>query len=462
MSGRIIIAGTNSGVGKTTISIGIMLALKKRGIQVQPFKIGPDYIDPTYHTQATGKASYNLDSYLLSYDAVREIFATHSKVSDISVIEGVMGLYDGLKNTSIGSTAEIAKVLDTPVILIVNARSLSRSAGAIALGYKNFDKNVKIKGIILNNIGRENHFFIIKDVIQKRTKIPVLGYLPKNKNLSLPERHLGLVPACEEKVKNILFNELGKLIEKNIDIDELIKISKEVPEISVNKNIFIIKKKLKKVKIAVAYDKAFNFYYQDNLNILKNLGAEIVMFSPLKDKNLPLDISRIYIGGGFPEIFAELLAKNHKIKESILEKHNLGIPIYAECGGLMYLMEKIKDFEKKEFQMVGIFKGSANMAEKMKIMGYVDIEVIKDNILSKKGDCVCAHVFHWSYLENLENNILYAYKIKKSGKIFHDGLISKNTLASYSHLHFASNIEFAKNFIDVINEQRSTNDTKSK
>lgn len=457
---RIVLAGTNSGVGKTTLSLGITASLKKRGMVVQPFKTGPDYIDPSYHTQAAGRISRNLDGWMLSKNAIVELFERAACGCDISIIEGVMGLYDGLADTENGSSAELAKILKCPVILILDSRSLSRSAAAVCLGYREFDRKVNIKGVILNNIGSSNHYSYIKSSIEKRTGICVLGYLPKNFDLKLPERHLGLVPAQEKKMRRVFYGKLSNLTDKYIDLDKIIDISRKAPPLVKSKQrgrtIFSSKPVRNKVTIAVALDEAFNFYYQDNLDILAHFGARLIKFSPLHDKKLPKDVSGVYIGGGFPELFCAKLSANKKLIEEINKRvKDDGLPIYAECGGLMYLMESIVDFRKKEFPLAGVFKGKVGMGTKLQALGYVTIETIKDNVLIRKDETMRGHIFHWSYLDKLPKDTIFAYRIKKNGDVvFYDGLIRGNVLASYVHLHFASNIKLAKNFIAVCQKYR--------
>lgn len=458
---RVILAGIHSGAGKTTLSLGIMSALCKKGLKVQPFKTGPDYIDPSYHTQATGVISRNLDSWLLSKDTILELFLKEAANADISIIEGVMGLYDGLADTEEGSTAQLSKILKCPVILILDARSLSRSAAAICLGYKEFDKAVEIKGVIVNNIGSNNHYHSIKSAIEKRAGIPVIGYLPKSHALKLPERHLGLVPVPEQKLRADFYRKLSNLISRHIDLNKIVSIGSKAQPLAESKwkekAIFLPKPVKNRVTIAVAFDEAFNFYYRDNLDILESLGARLVKFSPLRDDKLPKGLSGVYIGGGFPELFAVKLSANKKLKKQIRQQAGLGLPIYAECGGLMYLTEKLEDFNKNKLPMVGIFKGTVNMGKKLQALGYVKIETIKDNILSKKGAKIRGHVFHWSYLDNLPDKSAFAYKIRKNkDRIFYDGLIQDNVLASYAHLHFASDINFAKNFINSCRHHKPT------
>jgi len=446
---RIIIAGTHSGVGKTTLALGIILALRKKEVSVQAFKTGPDYIDPTYHSEASGRICGNLDSWLLSKSAVIELFKKRAMDADFSIIEGVMGFYDGLKNTELGSTAHLAKILNCPVVLILDARSLSRSAAAIALGYKEFDRDVNIAGIILNNVASLRHYHYIKTAIERKTKIPLLGYLPKDPNLKLSERHLGLIP-LEEKELNIDFHKkLSKLVTDNINLTRLLDIGRQAKSLPYGREL-IFGKELPKnqVRIAVAKDEAFNFYYQDNLDILSYLGANITTFSPLRDRELPKGIDGLYIGGGFPEVFASGLSKNENLKRVIYQRAEEGMPIYAECGGLMYLVKNLIDLKKIKFPMVGIFKCRVSMGNKLHRLGYVNLRVIKDNILSNQGDKNRAHLFHWSHLEDIPKNASFAYKIiKDKDNVVYDGLIKKNTLAAYAHLHFASNMNFAENFI---------------
>ncbi|MEK7578569.1 MAG: cobyrinate a,c-diamide synthase [Patescibacteria group bacterium] len=459
---RVIISATHSGAGKTTVSCGIMLALIRKGLKVSPYKAGPDYIDPGYHTQITAVISRNLDGWMLSKRRLLELFKSSACDTDISVIEGVMGLYDGLRDSPAGSTAHLAKLLKCPVILIIDAHSLSRSAAAIALGYKYFDRKVKIRAIILNNIGSKNHYFYTKAAIEAKTKIPVIGYLPKEPGLELAQRHLGLVPAQETKLKDAFREKLLSLVSKNIDLGMILKIAKRAPLLAADKQPGgVVQRNSRCATIAVARDRAFNFYYQDNLDILRAYGARLVTFSPLSDKKLPCGIDGLYIGGGFPELFASELSKNNKLRDEICYRAKEGLPVYAECGGLMYLVKKLVDFKKKSFPMTGIFNCSVNMADKLQALGYVEIEVLRDNILSKKGDRNRAHAFHWSYLAGLPKETKFAYRLKKNNKVFDDGLIYKNVLAGYTHLHFASNLHFARNFIRSCRE-RGREDTKNK
>ena len=446
---RIIFAGTNSGVGKTTLTMGLILALKRRGFNVQPFKAGPDYIDTSYHTHVSGRICRNLDPWMLSKNTILELFQRQAKSSDISVIEGAMGLYDGLLGKQEGSSAHLAKITRSPVILIVDARSLSRSAAAIVLGYKEFDREVDLRGVILNNIASDSHYRSIKYAIEKDVRLPVFGFLPKDKGLSLPERHLGLIPAQEKKPLDGLLKKVAKLIESNIDINAVIAVAKGAKLLpDFKRKIFLQKPADNKINIALARDESFNFYYQDNLDIFTHYGANIIEFSPIKDKTLPPDINGIYIGGGFPELFASKLSKNSALRKDILSRAKKGMPIYAECAGLMYLSKNISDFRGRSFPMSGVFDFSVKMGKRLSALGYVNVEVFKDNILSNESERIRGHIFHWSYLNREPKKNETVFKVKKKGRgPLLDGFFRWNVLACYTHLHFGSNVKFARNFI---------------
>ena len=444
---KILIAGTNSGVGKTTISLGIMQALVKRNMKVQPYKVGPDYIDPSYHTFITGRHSRNLDSYMLDDEKIKYIVNKSSKDADISVIEGVMGLYDGfgidLDNCTSSHTS---KVLKSPVILVINGKSMAASSAAMVLGYKELDKDVNIKGVIVNNVKTNSHYQIIKSSIEKYCNVEVLGYFPPNNKFSLESRHLGLVPSVEMKSLREKFYTLADEIsesdefESDFDFQTLIENNK-------------IKEHVNNKSIAIAYDKAFNFYYRENIELLEELGLEINYFSPLEDVSVP-NADYIYIGGGFPEIFGKELEANESMRTSILEAHNNNIPIYAECGGLMYLGEKLLNQEEQEFNMVGIFSGISKMTSSLKRFGYC-IGVAKENtLLSKKGESIKGHEFHHSIFES-DEKCVYSMRKERDGNIVEewDGGYSKgNTLATYLHTHFYNNLNCIENFLKKGNE----------
>ena len=451
---RVMIAGTNSGVGKTTVTLGIMSALVQKGINVQGFKAGPDYIDPSHHTFVTGSASRNLDTWLMGNSACRELFERAAANADISVIEGVMGLYDGsIDSTGYGSSAHLAKILNTPVILVVNARGVAQSAGAIVMGFKEFDKDIQLSGVIVNNVASSNHYECIKKTIEDSCSVTVLGYLKKDKDIIIPERYLGLVPSAENRINSALYEKLGQMVLETIDNDRLLNAASSTgifPDF--NKSIFINKNDSLNVTLAIAKDNAFCFYYQDDIDLFETLGAKIKYFSPLNDRYLPDDIDGIFIGGGFPELYAAKLMKNESMRNSILEAHKQGVVIYGECGGMMYLLEKLIDCDDRSFKMCGVLKGTAKMENKRQGLGYVIADAVCDNIICKSGDTFRAHEFHWSKLLDIPHDNVFAYNTRKSNgsKSGFDGLLNKNVLASFTHVHFSSNPKLAKNFLSAM------------
>ncbi|MGL5711832.1 MAG: cobyrinate a,c-diamide synthase [Paraclostridium sp.] len=449
---KILIAGTSSGVGKTTISLGIMQALTNRNLKVQPFKVGPDYIDPSYHTFITGRYSRNLDSYMLDDEKIKYIVNQSSKDADISVIEGVMGLYDGFGiDLDCCTSSYTSKILKTPVILVINGKAMAASAAAMVLGYKELDKNINLKGVIVNNVRTQGHYELIKESVEKYCGVEVLGYFPPNDKFSLESRHLGLVPSVEIDALKEKFNNLGEEIEKYINIDRILEIA-ESEYVDSSFNLDDIPK-YKGKKVAIAHDKAFNFYYKENLELLEKMGIEIVKFSPLKDKKLP-DADCVYIGGGFPEIFAKELDENEAMRNSIKEAHNKNIPIYAECGGLMYLGGKLIDSEDNTYNMVGIFKGTSEMTKSLRRFGYCDGIAKQDTILSKKGDVIQGHEFHYSVFKTEEPRA-YIMQKTREGKVVDEwegGYSKGKTLATYLHTHFYNNLDAIVNFVGDENE----------
>lgn len=452
---RVLIAGTHSGVGKTTVTLGLMSALREKGYKVQGFKAGPDYIDPSHHTAITERFSRNLDTWLLTKDVCLELFDRASADADIAVIEGVMGLYDGcLDGTELGSTAHLSKILEVPVVLVMDAKGMSRSAGAVVLGFKNFDEGVTISGVILNRVKSERHYISLKKSIEEHCKVPVLGYLPFHNEITLLERHLGLVPSAEQELSKSVYKKVGNLLSTTVDIDRLISIAnsaKSVP--SFKKTIFHNPEKRFNYRVAVASDEAFNFYYQDNLDLLEAYGVELAYFSPLYDKFLPADIKGLYIGGGFPELYAGMLASNSTMKESIQNAYKRGVVIYGECGGMMYLLEHLIDHKKVLHEMCGIFKATTRMEEKRQGLGYIHVEAVHDTILGKKGTRFRAHEFHWSSL-HVPGGTPYAYKVSKyeNEKTHPDGVFHDRALGSYAHIHFATDPHLLKYLLQTIED----------
>lgn len=446
---RIMIAATHSGAGKTTITCGIIRALSNKNLRVQPYKVGPDYIDTSYHMLASGKISRNLDEFILPAREIKNIFAINSDCSDISVVEGVMGLFDGYQaDTDYCSSASMAKLLGCPVILVIDAKAMAGSVAAIASGFADFDNDLDIRGFILNNVSTESHYDILKTAIENKTGIEVLGRLPKSKEVGLPSRHLGLVMQNELEDSEDKIQRMAQLVEENIDLQRIIEIS------SINTD-FHNERKIQKnytdLTLAIAKDEAFNFYYQDSIDFLSELGLKIEYFSPLNDEKVP-DCDGIYIGGGYPEIFAERLSENAGIREHIKKLSDSGLPIYAECGGLMYLGDSLIDTEKKEYSMCSVLQGKSIMSTSLKRFGYCSGEFLEETILGSKTEVIRGHEFHHSVFET-DLEPVYQMKKEKSDKttdIWSGGYKVNNTFASYLHTHFCSDYKIAYNFCDAM------------
>lgn len=438
---RIIISGTNSGVGKTSLTSAIIHGMKQKGYSVQPFKVGPDFIDPSYLTSVSGKVTHNLDVWMMGKNGVLKSFIQNSQ-EDLSVIEGVMGYYDGFGGkSSFASTYDVANITKSNVILVLDAGKVARSIAAIAMGFKNFEKNSRICGVILNKVGSKKHEQLCRDAL-KQTGLPILGVIPRNTDLQLESRHLGLIPVREKLSLDKKIKAMTQSISGFIEINKIIKLSKDVsnlPQTTVKKN------QKKQVRIAVALDESFNFYYEDNLNSLRRLGAEIVYFSPVSDKKIP-SCDGLYIGGGFPEVKGDLLQRNDQMKKLIRKSAENGLPIYAECGGLMYLTKSIS-YKSGKFKMVGLFDAVTVMEKKLKL-NYTRANIRSNSIFSSPSKIIKGHEFHYSELDLVSNDSKFAYDLSigigiKNKK---DGLIAYNTLASYMHIHFY-NSPIANNFV---------------
>ena len=415
---------------------------------MQGFKCGPDYIDPSYHTAVTGRVSRNLDSWMFDHKTVREMVARASKGADISIIEGVMGFFDGknpLENT--GSTAEISMITESPVLLIVNCASMARSAAAIVKGFQMLASGPNIVGVIANQVGSVGHFEIVKAAIEQECNVPVVGYMKREQDIDIPSRHLGLIPAIERGELNPFFERLGTLISETIDIDRLYELA-ETTEIPNEESGLFEQRADKGVTIAVAKDAAFNFYYQENLELLEAYGAKLAYFSPLKGEEVPSDADGLYLGGGFPEEFADELAGNEASKASIRAAITSGIPTLAECGGFMYLTESIVKTEGTEYPMVGIIPGKVKMQKKLAALGYREIFGTKENFLIDQDQQAKGHEFHYSTFEGAEN-VPYAYKTKGRFGMKQEGYLKDNLVAGYTHFHFASNPQLVERWIEA-------------
>lgn len=446
---RILIAGTGSGVGKTTVTIGLMAAMRKKGLCGQGFKCGPDYIDTSYHTAVTGRKSRNLDSWMLSPDCVREILVRGSEGADISIIEGVMGFYDGKDPLSDeGSSAEISILTGSPVVLVVDCSGMARSAAAMVKGYQALSGQVNIVGVIANKVGSEGHFHLIKAAVEAECKIPVIGYLTRESEIEMPERHLGLVPSIERGELEGFFHALAETVAKTVDVDLLYELAEVASELSIKSNASIFTSyPNKKVRIAVAYDPAFHFYYEENLELLQKRGAELTFFSPLKNEEVPHDVDGLYLGGGFPEEFAPRLSSNTKSLDSIYQAVvKREIPTFAECGGYMYLCKELVTDGGETYPMVGVIPGIVRMQTRLAALGYREIKGLNGNFLLKEGEVARGHEFHYSSFHH-ETELPAAFETKGMRGKGTDGYISKNLVAGYTHIHFCSNPGLVENWI---------------
>ncbi len=442
----VVVAGTTSGVGKTTIACGLMAVLRQRGMRVQPFKVGPDYIDPTYHTWVTGEPSRNLDTWMLRHNSVIELFRRAMTGKDIAVIEGVMGLYDGHSGTSDeGSTAEVAKLLGAPVLLVVDCRKAARSLAALVGGYRDFDPALSLGGVILNGVGSEGHLRLCRESIKHYTGIDVVGYLRRSESLVLPERHLGLVPTVEDAPGRAFLEQLSAQCEASFDLPQIRRLLEQAAVPEVKPVLFPPTPQPKVVRIGIARDRAFSFYYQDSLDLLEACGAELAPFRPLEDSCLPGGIAGLYIGGGFPELYAAALAENTPMLRAIKAAADQGMPVYAECGGLMYLGKSLRDLEGKEHTMAGAIPVSSRIDQPRLTLGYRTVRALSDGPLLCQGEVVRGHEFHWSVLDAGHPD-MNAYELD-GGRM--EGFQTGNTLASYIHLHLCSRPGMAQRFIRV-------------
>jgi cobyrinic acid a,c-diamide synthase len=420
---RIVIAGTHSGCGKTTVASGIMAALTARGLNVQPFKVGPDFIDPSHHTQICGRASRNLDPFMMGESGCLETFARASAGADIAVIEGVMGMFDGIDGSDNSSTAHVARILQAPVVLVVDAKGMSRSVHALIRGFREYDPTINLAGIIFNRIGSQRH----REMIVSSGTVPALAWIPRNEDLGLPSRHLGLVMAHESAV----LKSAGSVIEENGDLDGIIAAAQSASRLSVHVSGSIPVER--PVRIGIALDSAFCFYYQDNLDALKNAGANLVFFSPLVEK-LP-DVDAVYFGGGYPELHLPAL-ESSPCSLSLKRAAGHGLPVYAECGGLMYLSRQIQ--ADKTYRMAGVLPADAEMTGKIQALGYVKGSIISSSPLFKQNASITGHEFHYSRILP-DSDARYALKLVRGKGIDsgNDGLIAGNALGTYTHAYFS-------------------------
>ncbi len=449
---RIMLAAVSSGSGKTTVTCGIMQALMNRNKKVTAFKCGPDYIDPMFHSQVIGAKSRNLDLFLMDENTVKYLLCKNGAGSDISVMEGVMGYYDGVggNQNSRASAYHLAIVTHSPVILIVNCDGMYASIAALIKGFMTYRSDSNIKGVILNRL-HDSIYPEMKRLIEKELDIKVIGYLPRMKDYSLESRHLGLVTAGEVEHLKEKLDKIAAQIESSMDLDLLENIANDAPTITCEP--VVLPKINTPVKIGVALDKAFCFYYQDSLELLCDMGAQLVTFSPMSDKALPDGISGLFLGGGYPEIYAEILSKNTVFMDDLRNKINNGLPCFAECGGFMYLHEIMQDENKKPYKMAGIIRGESCRTDRLVRFGYAALTAQKDNILCKKGESINAHEFH--YWDSTQNGDAFIANKPEKKQQWQCIVAEKNLFAGYPHMHFYSNKNFAQNFLSACTDYKT-------
>ncbi len=442
----ILIAGASSGTGKTTFTAGLLTALKSRGLTPQPFKVGPDFIDPSYHTLAAGRPCRNLDGHLTSPELVPWLFHRGSDGADLAIVEGVMGLYDGLGPEGKFSSAWTAHSLDLPVLLLVDARASSTSVAATVYGFSRLPELApEIAGVILNNVSSESHADTIRQAVEERTGIPVLGRLPKIPQAGFPSRHLGLVPAAERGELILQLDRIARTILEYVDVDRIVRLAR--PARSLSFEPALPERMDGKVPIGIARDEVFTFYYQDALDLLTELGAELVPFSPLHDEALPEGLQGLFLGGGYPEEFLAGLASNRLFLESLRAFHRRGRAIYAECGGMMYLARSMTSRTGECRPMAGILDMEVTMTDRLQRFGYVEATVQEDTILQREGRTVHGHEFHYSQAAGEKPGGYRVHRTSKPLISWSEGYLRSNLLASYVHLHFWNDPRMAARFL---------------
>ncbi len=446
-----LIAGTHSGCGKTTVSMGLMRAFADLGLQVQPWKAGPDYIDPKFHTIAARRSSRNLDTMLCSPDTVKELYARQQ--ADLSIVEGVMGFFDGAGPCDErGSSAHLAKLLGLPVILVLDARAMARSAAAIVKGFATFDPELELAGIILNRVGSPRHARVLGEAIREYTGIPVIGSIPKDARMALESRHLGLVPAEESEHWDHTFDTIAGVLKEHLDLGRLRQIAAAAGQAETGLAALHPAGRITcHPRIGIADDAAFNFYYQDNLDLLEDHGAELVRFSPVNDHRLPDSLDALYLGGGYPELHAGQLSANTTMKDSIRQAVEGGMPLLAECGGFMYLCDAI-EVDGHSYPMAGIFPYTASLSRSLRALGYCETQTMRGSIFGEGGTSSRGHVFHWAELDREIGQEDALFLIRKGERSFHDGLQYRQAVGSWVHFHFASNIGMLRSFIQKAGE----------
>jgi cobyrinic acid a,c-diamide synthase len=461
---RLVIAGTHSGVGKTSLTVGLARALARRGLRVQTFKVGPDFLDPTYLTMASGRTCYNLDGWMTSREYVCQLFARATADADVALIEGVMGMFDGASATTLeGSTAEIALWLDAPVLLVVDAHGAARSLAATVKGFAAFESRVRVTGVIANRGGSPRHRAWVDESLAAAATSPLVGMIPNGSLPELPSRHLGLVTAEQTNLADVL-DQLADACDQHLDLSAIVKLANMGAEIrnqgSEPRNLDIAKSPNPQISkspnlqicLGIARDDAFHFYYPDNLEALAAAGAELVPFSPITDSRLPADLDGIYFGGGYPEVHAARLAANANMLTDIRQFAASGRAIYAECGGLMYLGQSLAALDGMRHTMAGVLPIETAMLDRLKSLGYVEVTLQEDSLWGPRGSVFRGHEFHYSEITKplpADSGWRTVYSVHhRSGEpVKREGFQKGRILASYVHGHFASHPRLIEAFL---------------
>jgi cobyrinic acid a,c-diamide synthase len=464
---RLMIAATGSGAGKTTVTTALIAGLRERGVAVQPFKCGPDYIDPTYHSLAAGRVSRNLDAWMLEESQLVTAFCRASAEADLAIVEGVMGVFDGAGwDSDQGSTAHIARLLHAPVVLVLDISGAARSAAIAVAGCKQLDPDMDLRGVILNNAGSQTHADGCAQAILTLTGVPTLGWLSRDAKLEIPERHLGLLlPKAEESATGNLIADLGKAASERFDLDSLLQIAREAKPLCPTHRPEPVTTTRSTVRpiLAVARDEAFSFYYPENLELLEDQGVELEFFSPIRGEAPSNAASGVYFGGGYPELHAPALSANARLWNAVRLLHERDAPIFAECGGFMVLTEGLEDTAGKLWQMAGLVPGRVRMASKLAALGYRRAKSLQPNLLTVPGATLRGHEFHYSRWEcslplDADTVAWETLGTRPQAKAGSDGFVQGNLLASYLHFHFGQSPLLAQRFAaklrDHLNERR--------
>ncbi|MBM3889223.1 MAG: cobyrinate a,c-diamide synthase [Verrucomicrobia bacterium] len=490
---RIVIAGTQSGVGKTSLALGLVTLQRRRRLRVQTFKVGPDYLDPTYLTLASGRPCYNLDGWMTGESYVKQLFARACRDADIAVVEGVMGLFDGANpGSSEGSTAEIARWLDAPVVLVADVHGMARSLAAVVHGYATFDRDLRVAGVIANRCGSERHAQWLAESLQAAKLPPLLGSVRRDALPQLASRHLGLVTAETARISQQMLDKLADALAPGLSLDAVLQVAGEAPPLTEPGSAGVPpagdgrgneqgersplpagsrasfacpsqaggtpalpsapRSSARPFKLGIAHDEAFHFYYPDNLEALEAAGCELVRFSPLRDRALPSNLDGLYLGGGYPEEHAAALAANGAMLDAIRGYANAGGPIYAECGGLMYLAEGIETPDGARHRLLGLLPAWTRMCPRRQSLGYVEVTLVEDSLWGRRGQKLRGHEFHYSELlgdpaHDSGWQTVYEASYRRQERAVREGFQRGSVLASYIHLHFASRPEAVRRFV---------------